>query len=256
MSKNFLASFVFIFAAVLTASRSAEARVFDLKSEHFAVYVGGTFGGSNVSDSAFGTSSGTGTVNDKKVQTTTSGEAGLFMAFAKFNFRLGVEYLMPRELKGITGTNAAGTTLYSLDSSIGSLVPSASIELLPYKGQNTRALIGLGYGVAITSFDNQYTMTTAGKTALGVSDFKESATAVSPLIETYAGFEFLFADAVTATILGGYRWCNAQTFKSTEDVTAISGTQKKGDDVINMDGGPRSMDLSGAFVGINFRFYL
>jgi hypothetical protein len=131
-----------------------------------------------------------------------------------------------------------------------------NVEFLPYKGQNTRALLGFGYGVAIASLDNEYTMTSAGRTALGVSDFKESATGVSPLMQTYLGFEFLFADTVTATIQGGYRWCTVKTFKSTEDTTAISGPQKKGDDIINMDGGPRSMDLSGAFVGVNFRFYL
>jgi hypothetical protein len=246
---------ILVFSCIVFIER-AEARVFDLKSERVAIYLGGTFGSSNASDSAYGSSSGTGTLTDKKVQTATSGEVGLFLAFDRFNLRIGGEYLMPRELKGINGTDANGNALFSLDSSIGALVPMVNVELLPYKGQNTRALLGFGYGVAIASFDNQYTMTSAGKTALNVNDFKESATGVSPLLQTYLGFEFLFADSVTATIQGGYRWCNIKTSKSTEDATAITGAQKKGDDVVNMDGGPRSMDLSGGFVGINFRFYL
>jgi len=242
-------------ASVLCAS-SAEARVFDFKDEHWAIYVGGTFGNSNAGDGAYALSSGNGVSFDKKVQTTSSAEAGLLISLREVNFKFGVDYVMPRELKGITGTDASGTKLFSLDSKVAAFVFGGGIELLPFRRPRHRALIGFTYGYAMASLTNRYTMTPAGSGALGAGDFSEEATGNGVMLQGYVGWEANFTDVWTIAIHAGYRELIIPVFKSTKSTNAISGNQSEGQDILNMDGTARSMNLGGGFAGINFRFYL
>lgn len=242
-------------SSVLSSS-IAEARVFNFKDEHFAIYVGGTFGNSNAGDGAYSLSSGNGVSFDKKVQSTSSAEAGLLISLDQVNFKLGVDYVMPRELQAITGTDASGTKLFSLDSKVAAFVFGGGIELLPFRRPWHRALIGFTYGYAMASLTNRYTMTPAGSTALGVGDFSEEATGNGVMLQGYLGWEANFTDVWTITIHAGYRELLIPAFKSTKATTAISGNQSEGQDIRNMDGTVRSMNLGGVFAGINFRFYL
>ena len=245
-------------AVIALVSSQAEARKFDFKNESFAVEFGGSFGPSKVSDTAYSASSGQGTVIDTKgVQTNSSGRLGVLFSGTRFNFKLGVEYLMPRDQVGVVGNDPSGVQLFTLTSKMSALIPTASIELQAYRGTRSRAILGGSYGLAFVSLDNDYTMTSSGSSAFGgLGNFKESASAKAPMVEAYAGFEFLMTDVVTLTLSGGYRYLPVRGFKSIKDTPSIVGNQTAGGDVRNMDGGDRYVDMSGGFIGGHFRFYL
>lgn len=242
--------------ATVLYSFSASARVFDFKDEHWAIYIGGTFGNSSAGDGAYALSSGNGVNFDKKVLTTSSAEAGLLISLSRINLKLGTEYVMPRDLKGIKGSDASDTELFSLDSNVSALVLGGSLEMIAYQKPRARFLIGVGYGYAMASLTNRYTMTPAGTTALGVGDFSEEATGTGTMIQGYTGWELNITDVWTVTFHIGYRDLQIPGFKSTKATTAISGNQSDGQEILNMDGSARALNLSGAFAGINFRFYL
>jgi hypothetical protein len=245
-------------AILMLVPLDAQARKFDFKNESFAIQFGGTFGPSRVSDTAYSSAVGDGTIIDTKgVQTNSSGGIGVLFSGTRFNFKLAVEYLMPRDQVGVIGTNAGGTDLFTMDSKLSALVPTASIELQAYRGTRSRAILGGSYGLAFVSLDNDVTMTAAGTAAFGgVGSFKESATAKAPMLEAYAGLEFLMTDVVTLTLSGGYRYLPVRGFKSIKETRALSGNQTDGGDILNMDGGDRYVDMGGGFIGAHFRFYV
>lgn len=249
------ATLIALSAACFLAASPASARVFDFSKEKFAIVVGGGFGTSNAGDTPYSQAGGATTTYDKTIQTTTSASAALLLTFTKFNFVIGVDYLMPRTQEGINGTNPAGTALFSLKSDLSAFVPMAAIEYMGYRGAWSHGLIGVGYGVAIAHLENTYKMESAGTSAFGVTDFKEQGTGVAPLMQGYIGWEFLFSDMATLTFKAGYRYCVVSSFKYTEDVNTITGSKKSGDDLVNMDGGNRSVNLGGGFGGLDFRFY-
>jgi hypothetical protein len=238
-------------------SSPAYARKFDFKSEYIATHFGGTFGNSILADNAYGPSSGTGTSVDKQVQSTASGQIGFVLSLKKFNIRLEAEYLMPRAMEGVTGTDAAGNQLFSLNSRVTALIPSATLELVAHETPTSKILFGVGYGIASVSLENAYTMTAAGKTALGVtSDFTEKASGTAPMWQGYLGYEVLFTDTTTALLHIGYRQLQVTSLQSTEAATAIVGAESPGNDLINSNGSKRSFDLGGPFIGCQFRFYI
>jgi hypothetical protein len=242
--------------SVLALAPRAEARKFDFKSEYISTYFGGTFGQSLLGDGAYGLSSGAGTATDKKVQSNGSGEIGFVLSLTKFNLRLGAEYLMPREMAGVTGTNAAGQTLFSLTSRVSALMPMATLELVARETPESKVAFGVGYGTAMISLENSYTMTAAGTSSLGVSDFIERAATQVPVWQGYVSYEILFTDTTTANFSLGYRYLPVPALQSTQSATAISGAESSGKDLVNSDGSKRSLNLGGPFVGLHFRFYI
>jgi hypothetical protein len=235
---------------------NAEARVFDFKSETFAVYFGGSFGNSNASAGAFALATPTDVAYDKKVATAATGEFGLLFSGTKFNLKIGAEYLMPRDQTGVNATDANNTPLFSLSSKISAIIPEVIIEMMPYRGNASRAILGAGYGYALVSLSNEYTMTSAGTSRFGVGDYKETGTGSAFMLEGYAGWEFFFVDTTTVVLQAGYRYCQVKSINSSQDTNAIPGAQKSGQEILNSDGSRRAMDLGGGFVGINFRFFL
>ncbi len=241
---------------VLVAVPTAEARVFDFKSESFALYVGGSFGSINAGDGAYALASGHGTQFDKKVQSATSAEFGLIFSATRFVLKFGGEYLMPRTQTGITGTSAAGAELFTLNSTVAAFIPMGNLELLFWKGATSRGYIGGGYGQAFVTLSNEYLFTAAGTSAFGVADYKEMAAGTAPFYQTYFGWEFLFTDTATLAFQLGYRSIKVEGLSATQPVTAITGPESNNTSIINMDGGQRSLDLGGGYANINFRFYL
>lgn len=234
----------------------AEARVFDFKNERIATYFGGTFGPSSVGDTAYGASSGSDISVDKQISTNASGEIGLLLTTPKLNLKLGAELLLPKQYSDIEGTDAAGTSMFNLRSKIYALIPMATLEILAYQTPTSRLILAAGGGLAFVTLDNTYTMTSAGTTTLGVGDFTESASATVTALQVYTGYEMLFTDTVTAVFNLGYRHIPVPALKSSKATTAISGTQAEGDELKNMDGTSRSINLGGVFVGLSFRFYI
>ena len=245
-----------VFSILIILQPLAEGRVFDFKSESFALYFGGSFGSINAGDGAYALASGHGTQFDKKVQSATSAEFGFLFAATRFVLKFGGEYLMPREQTGITGTSVAGTALFTLNSTIAAFIPMGNLEILFWKGTTSRGFFGGGYGQAFVTLSNEYLLTSAGTTALGVGDYREMAAGTAPLYQSYLGWEFLFTDTATLAFQIGYRSIKVQGLSATQPVSAITGPESTNSSIFNMDGGQRSLDLGGGFANINFRFYL
>jgi hypothetical protein len=236
-------------------SSAAQARKFDMKNEVFATYFGGGFGPSNVSDHAFGMAAGTGVQTDQLVRSNFSGEFGVLFAISRFNVRLAGEYLVGRALTGVKG-NSGTTEFYELDSKITAFVPMALIETEIWSKMETRLVLGGGLGMASVSLDQEYEMTAAGVTGLGVASYIEKASASVSTWRAYIGGETLFVDTTTVALELGYRELKVGALQSTKDTTSLTGSQTTGTTLINMDGSPRSFDLGGAYANIYFRFYL
>jgi len=244
-----------IVVALIALSGTAEARKFDMKNEVFATYFGGGFGPSNVSDHAFRMAAGTGVLTDQWVRSNFSGEFGVLFTISRFNVRLAGEYLVGRALAGVKGYYGT-TEYYELDSKITAFVPMALIETEIWSKMETRLVLGGGLGMASVSIDQEYEMTAAGATGLGVASYIEKASTSVSAWRAYIGGETLFVDTTTVALELGYRELKVGALQSTKDTTSLTGQQTTGTTLINMDGSPRSFDLGGAYANIYFRFYL
>lgn len=234
----------------------SQARRFDMKTENFATYFGGSFGPSNLSDGAFSLSGGTDVTTDRIVRSNYSGEIGFTLTSNSGGLRFSGEYLLGQTLTGVVGTHSSGTKYYDLNSKISAFVPMVLAEAPIWKGLESRAMIGGGLGYAFVSLDQEYTMTAAGTTALGVSDYIEKASTQALAWRVYTSFETLFVDTTTISFELGFRSIKVGSLQSLKDAAAISGVQTKGSDLRNMDGSNRAFDLGGAYASVLFRFYL
>lgn len=255
LSMNWVKYFFFIWVGCVW-SLGAQARVFDFKSEHMATYFRGSYGPSQVGDGAFALSSGTTNTFDRKVQSNYSGEFGILFSLSRFNLRIGAELLSPREISDVVGTSAAGVEQFSLDTKILALIPHAALEFALLQSNTAKLLVGGGLGAASVSLDNTYKMTAAGTASSGLSDFTESSKGLTYMGQIYGAVEFLLSDNVTTVLDVGYRYFYLKKLTYTRDGSSYAGTQVKDNEVVNMDGARRSLDLGGYFVGLGFRFYL
>ena len=70
------------------------------------------------------------------------------------------------------------------------------------------------------------------------------------------GIEYLFADTVTMLWEFGYRYMVSDDFKHKRDADTIIGPVSRGQNVVNSDGAIRSIDFSGMYASVGFRFYI
>jgi hypothetical protein len=249
--------FAVVFVSVFMAAMAvAEARSFSFKSFSFATLFGGTYGTSNAADTAYAHSLPAGVSVGAAVPATASGEFGLLLSGTRANLKMSGELLMPKALPGIEGKNPGGTSYFTAESEIQAAVAMATIELLAYPAATSRMMVGLGYGLASVTLVNSYEMTSAGTTATGVGDFTEKATAQAPVMQGYLGYETLFTDRATVAFTLGYRACEVSGFKAVGNAATFNGSLTDGQKLLNRDGSERKVNLSGAFVGLNFRFFL
>ncbi|NJL24115.1 MAG: hypothetical protein HC902_02320 [Calothrix sp. SM1_5_4] len=115
-----------------------------------------------------------------------------------------------------------------------------------------------GAGMADVTVENEYKMTAAGTSSLGVSDFKEKLAASAVSGHVGIGLETHFVDNVTFSADFGYRYLPVSTLKYKGDVATIAqpGGASEGDEARNSDGNKRTMNLGGIHAGLTFRFYL
>lgn len=248
---------VLIGLCIVFGAQEARARIFDFADKRASTYFRGSYGPSNVGDSAFGQSSGAGVDTDQTVSSHLSGEIGFVFAATKLNLRIGVEYLMPKKLSDVSGSNGSGAKMFDLESEITALIPGASIELIMYQSPVSRILLGVGLGLASVALENVYTMTPAGNAALGVGDFTEKGKANVATAQAYIGWERHFTDTVTVLFEAGYRHLPVAELESSSAAATISDSSlSDGEALKNMNGGTRTLDLSGPFAGLAFRFYI
>jgi len=237
----------------------ASARVFNFKEAGLAAYLRGTGGQSAVGQDPFGNSSGTDTVISEETGLNYSGEIGVQWAMGdKTNLRLGAEAIQHRPVSEAKGANSNQQERFTLESEVFIFNPNLTLEYV-FKSAGSFRYYGLiGAGWADVTVDNHYQMTALGTSELGVTDFYEKMHATAYSGHIGGGIEALFTDNVTASLDMNYRYLKVPTLKYKGDTTSIvaPGGVGKGEEVLNQEGGKRSLDLGGFYIGITFRFYL
>ncbi len=255
MAFYFVSLIAFCIGLIGLTPSTAMARKFDMPNERFSTYFGGGYGLSNVSDHAFAMSSGSGVQTDQVVGSNYSGELGVLFGSQRFQLRVGGEYLLAKALEGVNGSSGA-TPYFTMSSKITALIPKASIEIPVWKRLESRISLGGGAGMASVSLEQSYTMTSAGATALGVSDYIEKGEASVTMWNAYLIGETLLVDTTTVALEMGYRSLKVGSLTSQKATSAITGGQSSGGTLLNGDGSARSFDFGGAYVNLYFRFYL
>ncbi len=238
---------------LLFAFTKAEAKIFDFKNASYGAYVGGTYGPSSANDMAYAGADQQSSF-DMKAQSNYSAEFGFLASTRRFNFKVFAEYLFPKHLTNVTASNSSGTAVYNLDTDVTVVIPGGGIEYAMKVGNTWRWLLGGGFGYAIATMDNKYTFTTAGQ-SYGLSNFEENATSTSSMYMGYTSLEFQFTEIGTMMLTAGYRYLRFNSFSSTSNVTGFSGSEASGSTLTNQDGSNRTMNLSGPYAGVTFRFY-
>jgi hypothetical protein len=236
---------------------SAGARVFRMTNESVAAYFGGSYGPSQIKQTHFSGSSGTGATVDKSVLTNSGGEFGFLFTSKALGLRMGVELIKPGTLTKGAGADSGGQKLYDFESSISALVPKLTLELNLRTEDQSRVFLALGGGTATATYKNSYALTAAGQTAFpGVADFSEEGTGTALLYDGAIGYERLMNDTTTFALSVGYRQLKILKYKYKVAVTDFNGAHAVGDAVLNSDGTDKTSLFTGTTAWLLFRFYL
>lgn len=247
---------IVLLALLLVGGYSAQARVFSYKDATVAAYVRGTGGLSLLDQDSFANEAGAGTTLNGASKYNYGAELGVALAMgANTHLRFGAEMIQESPVNG-SGADSSGVKRYDITSSVFVFNPNVAVEHVWSSSGNVRYYFSLGAGYAMVSASNDYKMTGAGVSALGVSDFKENMAATALSGQASLGLETLFLDNVTLLADVGYRYLPVRQMKYTGDVKNFAGTFAKGDTVTNSDGSKRTLNLGGIFLGVTFRFYL
>jgi opacity protein-like surface antigen len=248
---------LFLLFVVLLSSSVSSARVVGLDSRKLATYLRGTYGLNNMGRNAFEPGFPT-TVSFPDlggVNQAASAEIGLSFTTG-ITTRLGLEILYPQYVNQLEGRNAGSTTLMSVTSEVYSLIPQLNLEL-PFKVTKIfKPYMYFGVGYAVTVIKNTVSMSSSGQATFGVQDYIEEATAYSIMGQLGAGFEFALVDNIGLSFDAGYRYLNPNKFTLNRDAITPRGTVLAGQDLRNVDGSNRALNLSGFFGAATFRFYI
>jgi hypothetical protein len=245
---------VFLFSLLL--STVCEARVFNIDKESFAAYLKGSYGPSAVVNTLNSESKGNNVALDSNHSYNLSGEFGFVYATPGVDLRFGLEVIRPPDVKDASGTDASGTSLYSLTSEMSILAPKVSMEFTLKTWAVSKMFLVVGAGYASLAARNSYAFTSAGSTQFSLADFYEDLRAGAPLYEGSLGFESLLTDTTTYVVEAGYRALNFTSVKHNSDITTFQGAVTKGTAATNMDGTDRTLNLNNYFIGLSLRFWL
>ena len=159
--------------------------------------------------------------------------------------RFSFEVLKPQLLTEINASNV-GTTVYTFRSDFTGYAPKLGIEFNAYKSPSSRVFL-LGYtGTASVSYKNDY------------ADHTEEGKGTQTLYGGSVGYEGFLTDTTTYMIDVGYRTLNFDKIDYAKDVAVgIDGqAHAAGAPVLDINGQQRTLNFSGAYIGIGFRFYL
>ncbi len=243
---------------VVSHSGVAQARVFNFKSETIAAYFRGSISQSRLARSPYDNSSGISTefVGDEHLY-NYSGEIGFLMNIGEFaTFRVGGEVIQAKN-SDVIGNNAAGTKLFDLESDVFVFNTTSTIEWHLYRGASSRLSLFGGIGLGAVNLDVDYTFTAAGLSAFGLTkDYSEQSGKY--IIGGHGGvqYELLFADTATIAFELGFRHLPVPILENEKDNSTISGAVTTGSQTLNQDGSDRTLDLSGYYFAMAFRFYL
>lgn len=235
----------------------AGARVFSYKDAGVAAYLRGTAGQSKLNQDQFANADGGMHVDERSIY-QYGGELGAVIALGSLQIRIGAEVMQHRPTTQANGSDANGTALYTLDSSVFVFNPNVTFEYSYSGSGNLRYYGALGGGYANVTVVNSYKMLAPGTAKWSVADYDEKAEANVYEIHGEVGLETLFTDNVTFLTGIGYRYLEVPKLRYKGDVNTIQnpGGVKKGDTVLNDDGSTRRLNLGGLFASVGFRFYL
>lgn len=241
----------FLIGLIFTLEPSAEARVFSMDKESFAGYFLLTSGPSAIKDQAFANESSA-TAYDAEVKSNTGGEIGFAYITGRAGWRFGFEILKPATLSGVSAT-ASGSEIYQVKSDLNCYIPKLGIELI-VKQTPTMRMALFGYaGTASLSMKNDYSQLSVSPN----SDFSLEAKSSANLVGGGFATEFHMMDTTTILIEAGYRDLKFKEIKYSKDVAStFNGAVTAGDVMVDNTGAKRSIDFSGAYFSLGFRFWI
>jgi hypothetical protein len=251
ITKYILSCFLLFF------THSAFARVFDFKNERFASLFRTSTGPSTLLQKPFADGSGSGLTFDGTIKLNNTYGFGFVYATPVMNLILGLDAFKSEIKNNISATDASGVKMYRLASDLSGYIPKIGLEFNLKTWSDSKFYIVVSGGSAVMTLQNTYQFTTEGLAAYsGMADYKEEAKGTASLYENEIGYEKLLSDSTTMVFAAGYRQFNIQNFKHNLAVTTFNGAVVKGDELKNTDGTNRTLDLSGYFAAIAFRFYI
>lgn len=242
---------------LLAAGNKAEAKIFNFGAENFAPYIRGDFLQSSLEQTPFAQSSGTGNSFDGKYGYVPTYEFGFLYSFQNVALKFGFGVIRPATLKDISATNSGGTELFQVDNEVSGYIPKVGLDFILKQWGQSRIFMGGEFGLANMTIQNSYAFTAAGLAAYsGMSNFREEVSGSGFMQEYYLGYDWVAMDSTSIVFMGGFRTLKVNSFSHKLDVTSFQGAVTKGAEAKDDTGGARSMDLSGYFASIAFRFWL
>lgn len=245
----------FLLPLLLLISSSAQARVFNINKETFAAYFLATAGGSQIGTSTVKGESGANVAFSGGTKYNYTGEFGFLYSRPHASLRFGFEILKPTDLESTA--SSGGSDLYSAKGDILGYVPKLTLEVNVHGTNDSRSFVSLTAGSANITMKNDYTLTSAGQAAYpGVSDHSVEAKGSGTLLSASLGYEGIMTDTTTVVVEFGYRQLKIDNLKYSKDATTFSGAKNSGDALLDASGNQRSVDFSGGFISLGFRFYM
>ena len=252
-----LGRLTFAFLVLIIWAPFSLARVFSYKDVTVGTMLRGSAGTVHIADAAYGKGMGDSTSFEAQPDYGLSGEFGLVFNGEFTNFVISGEYLTPTAMIGIEGKQNGSTKLMTVDSNVYAGIAWAGLEFKMRRRTKSQIIFGVYGGAVQATINNGVVMTSSGLTRYPSSDarYLEHATGFGYAGKALLGWEFLFTDNVTLMFEAGYRYGLVPLLTLDSDLQGVNGSAAKGAQLKNSDNSGRSLDLSGYFGGMNFRFY-
>lgn len=251
-------SFLLLTGLVSLSVSVSEAKIFNFANVNMASYLK-TYGGTSiVHNEAYIQGAGgydAVTTKDGAIY-SFAGEFGFSFGTGGKTTRIGIEVARPQKLSDYEAKNSSEQILYTITSEVAAYSPSITLEWEMNKSGASKSYFFTGGGYSYISLINNYTMTSAGTTAFGKTNFIEDAKTQAIFGTVGFGYEMLLVDNVTLSMELGYRHLEARRFLMRGTSDAISGSYQEGDVLKNSDGTDRRLILSHPFIGLLFKFYI
>lgn len=226
-------------------------------SESFASYLKLVYQPTTIGKSGFEKASPHGETYDKSLALLYAGEFGVVYATSVVNLRFGIEIIRPPTLSEVSATDASATELYKMNSDVSVVIPKFGLEFNMKKWKTSRLYLMGSYGQGNLGMVNSYTMTPAGTALTGKSDFTEDGRGTATQLEGALAFEMLAFDSTSIAIEVGQRSLKFDSLKHSRDTDSLAqGSVAKGADLLNADGTARTLDFTGFYAALNFRFWV
>ncbi|MES3039039.1 MAG: hypothetical protein V4736_14120 [Bdellovibrionota bacterium] len=223
-----------------------------MAKESFASYLLINGGNSNLGSKALDGESSAG-VFSKTVDRNMGGEFGFVYLQQRFALRFGFEFLKPDRLEGTSASTSSGSAeLYKVDSEVIGYIPKVGAEIHLLQFENQRVYLQGTVGLASVTLKNAYTDVTIAPTASHTVEAKGTGN----LIQGGIGYEVYVFDKTTFATELNYRSLVIDNLKYSKSVTTFSGAKFDGQDYVGASGAQRTLDFTGYYISIGFRWWL